>query len=33
MKKAGKKRFQINEERLSGFAADRDHKAALIKLR
>ena len=29
MKKAGKKRFQINEERLSGFAADRDHNAAL----
>jgi hypothetical protein len=33
MKKAEKKRFQINEERQSGFAADRDHNAALITLR
>jgi hypothetical protein len=33
MKKAGKKRFHTNEERLSGFAADRDHNAALITLR
>jgi len=33
MKKAGKKRFHTNEERQSGFAADREHKAALIKLR